>query len=149
MLIGLRTRRTDPARPVLLAGAGVTALYLASVAIATVFKHGATVAPGTVLDLTVHQEGQVLLSALWGTVGLAMLIVSLRRNMTPTLSAALALLLVTVAKVFLFDLSTLTSYYRVASFFVLGALLLAGGFAYQRLRPPPPPDLRSLHHTQR
>jgi uncharacterized membrane protein len=53
-----------------------------------------------------------------------------------------------VAKVFLYDLSTLTSIYRVASFLVLGALLLAGAFAYQRLRPPPPPDLRTLHPSQ-
>ncbi|MBV8221227.1 MAG: hypothetical protein JO325_22405 [Solirubrobacterales bacterium] len=37
---------------------------------------------------------------------------------------------------FLYDLSALTSIYRVVSFFVLGALLLAEAFAYQRLRPP-------------
>jgi uncharacterized membrane protein len=47
--------------------------------------------------------------------------------------------------VFLYDLSILTSIYRVISFLVLGGLLLAGAFAYQRLRPPPPPDLRSVH----
>jgi len=51
-------------------------------------------------------------------------------------TAALALLLVAVAKVFLFDLATLTAGYRVVSFIVLGLLLLAGAFAYQRLRPP-------------
>jgi hypothetical protein len=37
----------------------------------------------------------------------------------------------------------------VASFFVLGGLLLAGAFAYQRWRPPSPPDLRTLHPSQR
>ncbi len=48
---------------------------------------------------------------------------------------ALALLLVTVAKVFLYDLAALTSIYRVASFVVLGLLLLGGAFAWQRLSP--------------
>jgi uncharacterized membrane protein len=32
---------------------------------------------------------------------------------------------------------------------LLGGLLLLGAFAYQRLRPPPPPDLRTLHASQR
>jgi len=42
---------------------------------------------------------------------------------------------VTLAKVFLYDLSSLDSLYRVASFVALGALLLLGAFAWQRLRP--------------
>jgi uncharacterized membrane protein len=50
---------------------------------------------------------------------------------------------------FLYDLSTLTSIYRVLSFVVLGLFLLAGAFAYQRLRPPPVPDMRSVHRSQR
>ena len=97
-----------------------------------------------VLDLSVRQQGQVLLSALWGLVGIAGLIAGLRTDVAPLRNAALTLLLVTVAKVFLYDLSTLTSIYRVMSFFVLGGLLLAGAFAYQRLRPPPLPDLRTV-----
>ena len=57
----------------------------------------------------------------------------------------------TVSKdtVFLYDLSTLTSIYRVISFVVLGALLLAGAFAYQRLRPPPVPDMRTVPPSRR
>jgi len=35
------------------------------------------------------------------------------------------------------------------SFTVLGLLLLAGAFAYQRLRPPPTPDMPTLHPSQR
>jgi hypothetical protein len=50
--------------------------------------------------------------------------------------------------VFFYDLATLTSIYRVAPFLVVGGLLLAGAFADQRLRPPPP-DLRTLHPSQR
>ena len=61
---------------------------------------------------------------------------------------ALGWLMVTVGKVFLYDLSILTSIYRVISFIVLGLLLLAGAYAYQRLRPPPPPDMRTVHPSQ-
>lgn len=86
----------------------------------------------------------MLLSALWSVVGLAALGLGLRRSISAIRSGALALLLVTVAKVFLYDLSTLNSVYRVISFLVLGVLLLSGAFLYQRQRPPQLPDLRSV-----
>ena len=56
----------------------------------------------------------------------------------------LALLGITVAKVFLYDLASLTSIYRVASFIVLGLLLLGGAFAWQRVRPRALGDLRAV-----
>lgn len=45
---------------------------------------------------------------------------------------ALVLLIFTIAKVFLYDISGLSQGYRVASFLALGALLLAVSFAYQK-----------------
>ena len=83
------------------------------------------------------QQGQALLSGLWALVGLATLLAGLVRDRHELRVAALALLSVTLAKVFLYDLSSLDSLYRVASFVALGALLLLGAFAWQRLRPPP------------
>jgi uncharacterized membrane protein len=134
--IGLGAERGNTTARTLLAGAGVTILYLASIAVITAFQPAAGTEAVIVLDLGVRQQGQVLLSAMWGLVGIAGLIAGLRRDLAPLRNAALTLLLLTVAKVFLYDLSTLTSIYRVVSFFVLGGLLLAGAFAYQRLRPP-------------
>ena len=136
------------ARPWLLGGAAAALLYLGSVAIITVFQPAAGVAPD-LLELSVRQQGQVLLSACWSLVGVVSLIAGLRRNQAPVRNAALGLLLLTVAKVFLYDLSALTSLYRVVSFIALGLLLLVGAFAYQRLRPPPLPDMRSVHRSQR
>ncbi len=53
----------------------------------------------------------------------------------------LILLLFTIAKVFLYDISGLSQGYRVASFLALGALLMAVSFAYQKdwlgLKQPP------------
>jgi len=129
-------------------GAAAVLLYLVSIAIVTAFQPSAGASAETVLDLSVRQQGQVILSFLWTALGLGALIVGLKRRLPTLRSIALAWLLVCVGKVFLYDLSTLTSVYRVVSFTVLGLLLLAGAFAYQRLRPPPLPDLRSVHAGQ-
>jgi uncharacterized membrane protein len=127
-------------------GGAVSLLYLASVGIVTAFQPGG--AETTVLDLPVRQQGQVLVSALWGLAGLVALLTGLRRDLRELRIGALALLLAAVAKVFLYDLSTLGSVYRVVSFLALGALLLAASFAYQRLRPTPLPDLREVARAQ-
>ena len=47
---------------------------------------------------------------------------------------ALLLLGVTIFKVFIFDLASLDQVYRMISFIVLGLILLAVSFLYQRLR---------------
>ena len=47
---------------------------------------------------------------------------------------ALMLLGLTIFKVFLLDLSSLEKLYRIISFIVLGVILLAVSFLYQRLR---------------
>jgi uncharacterized membrane protein len=95
-------------------------------------------------ELGVREQGQALLSALWGLTGFATLIAGLLADRPALRRAALGLLGVTIAKVFLYDLAALSSIYRVASFIVLGLLLLAGAFAWQRVRPRALPDLRAV-----
>jgi uncharacterized membrane protein len=135
----------QPLRTWLGAGTAAVALYLPSVAIVTVFRP----ASGPLLDLGIAQQGQMLLSACWSLAGLLGLLVGLRRQLPIVRNAALGLLLAAVAKVFLYDLSELTSIYRVLSFVVVGLLLLAGAFAYQRLRPPAAPDMRTVPRSER
>ena len=65
------------------------------------------------------------------------LVVGLVRDERRLRLAGFGLLAIAVAKVFLFDLTTLESIYRVASFIALGLLLLTAAFAYQRLRSEP------------
>ena len=108
-------------------------LYLCSVAIVTPFQPG-PYALDTGLTLGIRQQGQLLLSVFWGACGLAALWAGLRRNARSLRLAGFALLSLTVAKVFLYDLATLASIYRVASLVVLGLLLLTAAFSYQRLR---------------
>ena len=126
-----RTRAGDPTARIGYCGAAATLVYLASVAIVTAFQPAAGTVAATVLSLGVRQQGQVLVSILWSVLGLAALVVGLRRRLPAVRAGGLVLLLAAVAKVFIYDLSTLTSLYRVISFVVLGLLLLAGSFAYQ------------------
>ena len=129
-----------PAR--LLGAAAVIALYLASVLVVTPFQPGNPPAEASLFDLDVRQQGQVLLSALWCLAGFGALVLGLRRDLRLVRLGALTLLLVTIGKVFLFDLATLTSIYRVVSFIALGLFLLTAAFAWQRMRPRPLPDMR-------
>lgn len=111
-------------------------LYLASIAIVSAFQPSAIQYGEVILDLTVRQEGQMLLSFLWAIAGLGALILGLRRDRRLLRRGALAVLLITAGKVFLYDLSTLDSGYRIGSVIALGLLLLLGAYAYQRQRPP-------------
>ena len=88
-------------------------------------------------DLGARELGQLLLSALWAITGVAALVVGLRRDDRALRLGSLALLLVTVGKVFLYDLAALTSLYRVGSFIGLGLLLLVAAGIWQRMRPAP------------
>jgi hypothetical protein len=122
-------------------GAAVTLLYGVSVAIVSAFQPGSEQA--SMMDIGVRQEGQMLVSGLWSLSGAAVLVIGLQRGNRDLRLAGLGVLIASVAKVFLFDLATLTSIYRVASFIALGLILLAGSYAWQRSRPAPLPDLRN------
>jgi uncharacterized membrane protein len=131
-------------RLALQSAAAVLALYLASTLLVTPFQPGGD-ATGLPLDrLDIRQQGQALLSALWALAGVAALIAGLVRDDRALRLGALALLSLTAGKVFAFDLASLTSLYRVGSCIALGLLLLVGAFAWQRIRPRPPGDLRGM-----
>jgi uncharacterized membrane protein len=119
-------------RLVLWLGSGVAVVYLASIGIVSAFQ------PGKVElfagNLTVREQGQALLSAFWSVLGVGLLWAGLRRNLRPLRLAGFSLLAVAVGKVFLYDMAALDQGYRVLSFVVLGLLLLAGAYAYQRMR---------------
>jgi uncharacterized membrane protein len=100
-------------------------LYLVSVVIVDLLE---TAEPGA------DQTPQLVLSAFWSATGLGALLFGLVRDDRRFRLGGLALLSAAVVKVFVYDLSELESLYRVLSFIALGLLLLAGAFAYQRIR---------------
>jgi uncharacterized membrane protein len=80
------------------------------------------------------QTSQLALSAFWAVLGFGALVAGLLRDVRMLRLAGLGLLALAVGKVFIVDLAALESIWRVASFLGLGLLLLAGAFAYQRVR---------------
>jgi uncharacterized membrane protein len=111
---------TTHAKALLAAAAAVAVLYLCSIAIVTAFDS--------------RQDGQLLLSVFWAACGFGGLVAGLVLRRRRHRLWGFGLLLLAVAKVFLYDLAALASLYRVASLVALGLLLLAAAFAYQRLR---------------
>jgi hypothetical protein len=85
---------------------------------------------------TEFQRGHTTVSAVWGTVGLVLLYLGLRHGWRSLRGAGFALFGISLAKIFLYDLSQLSSIARAASFLAVGALLLTAGFFYQRLSRP-------------
>ncbi len=89
---------------------------------------------GLSLDLDLNLAAQVALSALWLAWAAVLVAAGIRREAAALRWQGLALLLVVVAKTFLIDLSFLDQGYRILSFLIVGALLVAVSFLYQRRR---------------
>jgi len=75
----------------------------------------------------------VALSILWSVHATVCLALGFVWRLPALRYFSLGLYLITVAKVFLFDMSKLEMVYRIVSFFVLGLLLLFASLLYQRL----------------
>jgi uncharacterized membrane protein len=71
-------------------------------------------------------------SALWMAYGTMLMVIGFVRRSAFVRWQALVLIAATIIKVFIYDVSQLDRGYRIVSFIVLGALLLAISFVYQR-----------------
>src|SRR5204863_498572 len=112
--------------PLVLAGALV--VYGASLAI---LEAAQLLSPEDVH--TNFQRGQTMVSAFWGVLALVFLYAGLRRRRPLLRGGGFVLFAVSLGKIFLFDLASLSSAQRALSFLAVGAVLLLGGFFYQRL----------------
>jgi hypothetical protein len=77
---------------------------------------------------------QLAYSLIWAIYAVGMVVGGLLRKYRPVRLMALAVLAGTIAKVFVRDLSFLENPYRILSFLVLGAILVAVSFLYQKYR---------------
>ena len=111
--------------------AAATGVYAGSLAIL-----GITLAAGDADLTTEFQRGHTTVSAFWGIVALVALYAGLRRDVPALRLAGFALFGAALAKLFFYDLSELSSVTRALSFLAVGAVLLLGGFFYQRLAGP-------------
>ena len=108
--------------------AGALAVYGASLAI---LEAAQRLSPEGVH--TDFQRGQTAVSALWGMLALVSLYVGLKHRRALLRGGGLILFGISLGKIFLFDLPSLSSAQRALSFLAVGAVLLLGGFFYQRL----------------
>jgi uncharacterized membrane protein len=112
----------------LLVGANVLTLLLISAEINSYWHLR------TMDDATASFSLMASLSVAWAVYGTALVIVGIQRRYAPLRYLAIALLLLTVAKAFLVDLSALGGIYRIVGFMGLGICLLLGAWLYQRFR---------------
>jgi len=122
------TAPDEPTRVALEVVIGGVALYALSLGILEVAERVSNASVETDFE-----RGHTAVSGLWALVGLALLVVGLLRGSTPIRYGGLALFGLSLAKIFLYDLSSLSSVARAFSFILVGGLLLAGGFFLQRL----------------
>jgi uncharacterized membrane protein len=107
---------------------GAAGLYAASLAIL-----GLVEALSNAQETTELERGHTAVSALWGVVAFAAVVVGLRRRLRVVRLAGLGLFALALGKLFLYDLASLSSITRALSFLAVGAVLLLAGLVYQRL----------------
>jgi uncharacterized membrane protein len=118
------------------AAAAALALALAyiSLEIRTLY-HGPVLTLGDTSDAE-----QYTYSAVWLLFGVALLAAGIFLRSLPLRAASAAVVVLTVLKVFLIDMSDLTGTYRALSFLLLGAVLIGIGWFYQRVLFPRRPE---------
>jgi uncharacterized membrane protein len=124
---------------VALVALNVLALLALSREVADYYSRQMTVARPAVLDHWNYADYHRIeivrdftFSALWMAYGAMLMAIGFLRRSAFVRWQALLLIAATVVKVFVYDVSQLDKGYRIVSFIVLGALLLAISFVYQR-----------------
>ena len=89
----------------------------------------------------VSDAEQYTYSAVWLVFGVALLVAGFLLRSQPVRYCSAAVVVITIGKVFLFDMAGLTGVFRALSFIGLGVVLVGIGLLYQRLlyRPSSPP----------
>jgi uncharacterized membrane protein len=79
------------------------------------------------------QNGHTLVSAAWAGIALLLVWFGFRREATTLRIGGIALLVATLAKLFLFDLAQLEAMARAVSFIAVGVISLIGAVVYRRM----------------
>jgi uncharacterized membrane protein len=106
----------------------VLAFLLVNIEIADYFAEG----PTLTFQFSGNFARDMSYSMTWSLFALAMLIVGIWKRLPAPRYAAIGLLLVTLLKLFLHDLSQLGQLYRIGAFIVVATILIVASFLYQR-----------------
>lgn len=131
-----RTRREsqfDRTAPTLLYSLGaILAFLLLNIEIADYFSIG----PTLTFSFTGNFARDMTYSIAWALYAFALLLVGMRQKTRWVRYSGLALLVVTLAKLFLHDLSQLNQLYRIGAFIGVAIILIVASFVYQRFLVP-------------
>lgn len=119
-----KAEEADVVVPILAIAGNLVALLYLSLEVADFWNRQST--------LTFWNAKALSLSVLWLLYAGAMMAVGFVKNLKGLRLVAIMTFWVTIIKVFLFDLSELRGGYRVLSLIILGLILLAVSFAYQK-----------------
>ena len=128
-ILALVARNTRPLIYSTIASAvavGLAVIYL-GLEVRTLF-HGPVLTRGGTSDAE-----QYTYSAVWLIFGVLLLVAGFFLRLQPARLASGAVVTLTIAKVFIFDMGGLTGIFRALSFIGLGAVLIAIGWFYQRI----------------
>jgi uncharacterized membrane protein len=127
-ILALLTRNTRPYAYRVVAAIAAVGLALAYLSLeVTRLYHGPVLTGGT------SNAEQYTYSAVWLAFGVALLIAGVLLRSQPARMASAAVVLMTIAKVFLLDLAVLEGPFRALSFIGLGVVLVGIARLYQRL----------------
>ena len=123
----------ERAAPPLLGSLGVVlAFLLLNIEIADYFSIG----PTLTFSFTGNFARDMTYSIAWALFALGLILVGMRIKQRAARYAGVALLGVTLAKLFLHDLSDLNELYRIGAFVSVALILIAASFIYQRFLVP-------------
>jgi len=136
VILALTARTTRPMayRAVAAASAVALSILYLSLEVRRLY-HGPVLTLGPTTDVE-----QYTYSAVWLAYGVVLLLVGIALRSQPARLASAAVVTLTVAKVFLYDMAGLTGIFRALSFIGLGLVLVGIGALYQRLLFPGSPS---------
>jgi uncharacterized membrane protein len=110
----------------------ILAFLLLNIEIADYFSIG----PTLTFSFSGNFARDMTYSIAWAAFAFVLLIIGMKQKMGALRWAGLALLLITLAKLFIHDLSNLNQLYRIGAFIGVALILIVASFVYQRFLAP-------------
>lgn len=122
------------ARPLVYSLAGIVTFLLVNIEIADYFSIG----PTLTFSFSGNFARDMTYTIAWAVFAFGLLVIGIAKSVRPVRLAAIALLCLAFAKLFLHDLDSLSQLYRIGAFVTVAIIAIVASFAYQRFLSPGP-----------
>jgi uncharacterized membrane protein len=120
------------ARPLVYSLAGIVTFLLTNIEIADYFSIG----PTLTFSFSGNFARDMTYTIAWAVFAFGLLVIGIAKSVRPVRLAAIALLCLAFAKLFLHDLDSLSQLYRIGAFITVAIIAIVASFAYQRFLSP-------------